>query len=98
MAGLRHSAHRLRAGTQQMSFVRTKSGELIALIDIARLYEIEHVDTIVVDRLKNQMVSTLRQAIDELSRIDCRQRPGPRRSSRPRSGQALCRLPVEPAF
>jgi hypothetical protein len=35
----------------------------------------ELVDTIVVDRLKNQMVSTLRQAIDELSRIDCRQRP-----------------------
>ena len=36
----------------------------------------EHVDAIVIDRLKNQMVSTLRQAIDELEKVDCAQKPG----------------------
>jgi hypothetical protein len=36
----------------------------------------EQVDSIVVDRFKNQMVCTLRRAIDELETVDCAQKPG----------------------
>lgn len=35
----------------------------------------ERVDAIVIDRLKDKMMSALRHAIDELGRIDCSKNP-----------------------
>ena len=36
----------------------------------------EKVDEIVITKLQTQMVSVLRQAIDELEAVDCAQKPG----------------------